>query len=481
MGAEKEDQGVGPETLTYRVHRVAGGGWAEAEARGETAVPRQGAWCGALKSCGGMPVWEVSEPYINLWLYDEPLGYQPAIGSRISFKLAYKQRESRTISPNFFGFGKMWDCSWLSYVEDDGVGLAATMLVPRGGQRTYTPDNATREFYSHTVVQRQTGGGGALSGFVLTYADGSKDTYGFVPSEHLDAKQVALLTATADPFGHITSYVYVDTNSTVFLKYIIDTDGRTNTLTYTNLTYPAQITGVTDPFGRSAVLRYNASGTLTNIIDAVGLSSSFQYDSSGWITNLSTPYGQTLFQHTIATMVPDSGYAYPSNRYTLLRALKVIDAGSGTNVYMLRQDSSYVFTNSADFTNVAAFNNDFATGQYETYDFPDQGAGPELPGPEYLIDDVFPNYRVSFHWGPKQAAGLPLDVTTFHVSDLKKARIEHWFHEVSTYDISQSVAFIQDPSPDGTNVDGVTWFTYAGASDLVNMREPIRCLRPYPE
>src|SRR5436190_18347145 len=37
-----------------------------------------------------MPVWNVSEPYINLWVYDEPLGYNPGCGNRITFRLAYE-------------------------------------------------------------------------------------------------------------------------------------------------------------------------------------------------------------------------------------------------------------------------------------------------------------------------------------------------------------------------------------------------------
>jgi len=40
-----------------------------------------------------MTTWSVSEPYINLWLHDEPLGYNPGLGYRISFSLDYKQRE----------------------------------------------------------------------------------------------------------------------------------------------------------------------------------------------------------------------------------------------------------------------------------------------------------------------------------------------------------------------------------------------------
>src|SRR5207249_1563504 len=42
-----------------------------------------------LAEFGGMPYWWVSEPYMNLWIQDEPLGYEPARGTRISFRLNF--------------------------------------------------------------------------------------------------------------------------------------------------------------------------------------------------------------------------------------------------------------------------------------------------------------------------------------------------------------------------------------------------------
>ncbi len=41
--------------------------------------------------CEGMPVWWVSEPYINLWVADEPLSYQTSSGQRMSFRFTYQQ------------------------------------------------------------------------------------------------------------------------------------------------------------------------------------------------------------------------------------------------------------------------------------------------------------------------------------------------------------------------------------------------------
>ena len=84
-------------------------------------------------TCGGMPVWRVSQPYINLWVQDEPLGYQPATGPRISFTLNYNQRElSSGVDPNIFGVGRKWTFPWLSYVAKDAHANNVVYL-PGGG------------------------------------------------------------------------------------------------------------------------------------------------------------------------------------------------------------------------------------------------------------------------------------------------------------------------------------------------------------
>jgi hypothetical protein len=50
----------------------------------------------------GMPIWKVSEPYISLHLYDQPMGYQPGLGPPISFAVAYQQRGSPPVANNLF-------------------------------------------------------------------------------------------------------------------------------------------------------------------------------------------------------------------------------------------------------------------------------------------------------------------------------------------------------------------------------------------
>jgi len=44
---------------------------------------------------GGMPRWRISEPFINVWLEDEPWGYAPSWGPKVRLGLNYKLRDAR--------------------------------------------------------------------------------------------------------------------------------------------------------------------------------------------------------------------------------------------------------------------------------------------------------------------------------------------------------------------------------------------------
>src|SRR5436309_3180229 len=68
----------------------------------------------------GNDFWKVTEPTLNLWLIDRSMFYTKSHGKRQSFKLAYKQRNSRS-NPNSFGLGPFWDCNRLSYFQHGKV------------------------------------------------------------------------------------------------------------------------------------------------------------------------------------------------------------------------------------------------------------------------------------------------------------------------------------------------------------------------
>src|SRR5207248_6460981 len=82
---------------------------------GPWSSPGGGQGCRMCASVG-MPTWWVSEPYINLRMEDEPLGYQPAHGARVAFRLSYRQRGAVLEDPAVFGVGINWSCSFRAYV-----------------------------------------------------------------------------------------------------------------------------------------------------------------------------------------------------------------------------------------------------------------------------------------------------------------------------------------------------------------------------
>ena len=396
---------------------------------------------GGPDCCNGVPVWSVSEPYINVWVYDEPLGYQPGLGSHISFKLAYKQRDfyTRSLSTSFFSLGTNWNCSWLSYIIDGGSSAIATQILPLGGQRTNFPDNSTREYFSRSTWQRTTALG-IFTGYILSNVDGSVDYYQLVPGiPPID--NLAFLTAKVDAAGNTTTFIYNQTPSLVTLAQVIDADGHTNTLSYANTSFPGQITGVQDAFGRSTTLAYDAYGNLTNVTDVSGLSSSFAYDGECWITNLTTPYGTTTLSH----YTNDSGYyssygefwceepygACTHSNY-VIRSVKVVDPVGGTNIYMLRQNSTNLYIPPVVWP---------SGGPIANLDIP-------VSGNDYRT------YRDTFFWGPRQSQGSPLDPETFTPSDYDKARVRHWLHDPTIKIITQTLSYEQLPSPDGVTVTG---------------------------
>src|ERR1035441_9760855 len=75
-------------------------------------------------------------------------------------------------------------------------------------------------------------------------------------------------------------------------------------------------------------------------------------------------------------------------------------------------------------------------------------------------------YRDTFHWGPRQAAGLPLDLNSFTYTEGIKARMRHWLHAGSTNcvdaNISQNMSLQIEPGPDGSTVGQSTWYAYDG-------------------
>jgi hypothetical protein len=80
-------------------------------------------------------------------------------------------------------------------------------------------------------LQRQTNGSGTLTGFTRAYANGTIDSYSFIPTNVSlpDGNVPAFLTSRADPFGRTTLSLTYHETSFGIVGYVVQltsvTDG----------------------------------------------------------------------------------------------------------------------------------------------------------------------------------------------------------------------------------------------------------------
>jgi RHS repeat-associated protein len=376
------------------------------------------------ENCSGLARWHVSESFVSLWLHDEPLGYQGAIGPRTSFQLDFKQREVEAgYYTNLFSVGKKWNFSWLSYIYTN-AGKSA-VYCPDGGRFVDdgygNPDYRTRAILS----------GNAGSAYTLTYPDGRQYIYGFMVYNGSQL-MAAMLSEQRDAEGRGTHLYYypVDPSTRVIrLHYVVDADSRTNTIYYvsannysTNL-----ISSVVDPFGRTTTLSYDDGGHLMSITDVAGNSSSFTY-SGDIVNSMTTPYGTTLFAVTDA----DNPVGSASGRSVL-----ITEPDGGHQLYLFK---------------------DYAPGVADSY-------STDLPSTSPLsntLENSELSTRNTFHWGARQYARLSTtDVASFSASDFRLARMRHWLYYWAGI-CGDTLSMERQPSPDpaGGTEGEKTWFDY---------------------
>lgn len=115
--------------------------------------------CGCQSGCGGsgMPVWFVSEPYINIRLEDEPFGYQPARGPRVAFNLSYRQRGAILEDPKIFGLGPNWSCSFRSFLVDLTTNTPGLLRLHRGGAGWIDYTNTDAQYADGSILSGSAG------------------------------------------------------------------------------------------------------------------------------------------------------------------------------------------------------------------------------------------------------------------------------------------------------------------------------------
>ncbi len=267
------------------------------------------------ENCGpdGMVRWRVSEPFLNLWLEDFPLSYQPSRGAEVSFRLRYHHRGHAVANGDnghFSSVGPYWDCDWLSWIDARSDVSGSQQPVPGGHIKIYYPgggmlvvnfplnSHEAYDYNSNTRVTRllfQDFGvhNGDVVGYEVLFSSGRKLIY-----RHSQVPGVGMefyLSQFVDPVGNKTQLLYNTSSSDqeVRLSNIIDADGRLTTVGYEPNSL--RINQVTDPYGRTALLEYNTDDRLYRITDAAGMVSEMVYLPDGRVQTVTTPYGITEF------------------------------------------------------------------------------------------------------------------------------------------------------------------------------------------
>ncbi len=403
----------------------------------------------------GVPTWAVSEPYINLWLFDQPLTYTTSYSQSIGFGVAYKQRDYRSNS-KVFGLGPSWQSSWLSYTEyttSGGTVTAGTNYVRLGGARMYVADGATKEFKSIGTMAKLTDGGGNFAAFQISSPSGAKETYGYLLIVSA-SENYAFLSEQIDSIGRTNRFVYDTIGGVVRLRQMIDSDTRTSTVRYLDSSFDKQITEVEDPYGRKAKFAYDGNGRVQSIINVGNLTNSFGYDGQGLITNLTTVYGTTSFKST--TNQVSSETLGGNNQVN--RSLEVTLPDANKQLFLYRDQSTKL--NSGSTT-------DLIPTSYSSGEVPNTSV-PNPPALANTFDNSYQDARNSFSWNAKQYAALSAsfrgsgNFNDLTLGDYMIASRRHWLRRYNNDDVVvDTVSLEQAASPEGTNWGQKLWYDYA--------------------
>jgi RHS repeat-associated protein len=379
-----------------------------------------------------MAVWWVSEPWVDLRLEDEPVGYQPARGRRVGFQLSYRQIGPVPEYTNIFGLGTNWSCSFRQYIYQE-PSRPDIAYLHKGGAGWITYPVGAAEVRDGSILTTLGGG----TNYQIEHIDGSVDTYSTVTTNS-DGDLFCFITTAADPAGNINTYTY-STNSGIFrLDTVTDADGNPTRLHYDNSSFPTQITSVVDPYSRTNILSYDSDGFLTNSMDPAGLCSSFIYDSgtNRWvITNLITPYGTNGFRFG---NLAGGGTNGPGN------FVEVTLPTGGKHLYVYLDNCDFLSSWNPTLPDTIPLGNTF-----------------EQPGET----SSYPLFN-SFHWGPLQfshlSPGAQQDPASLTLADYAIGRMRHWLFD--GYGASTSLAIERAPSPslDGSTEGQLTWYDYEG-------------------
>ena len=323
--------------------------------------------------CHAMPVWFVTEPYLNLWVKDQPVFYKTSLGQEINFEVSYKQHDTRPGDTSVPTTG--WSHNWFSYVHfvvptyvgstnSTGPGLSmpgdtGPVSISAGWVFTndfskwqailYASDDGENYFDYHDQTDVEAGlklmaadgvdahiypysdanpaGSTTVSGFKLVHADGSVDVYNNVSSPKFSFGLVQNEGRTYDAmtnFGRFFSLGakrYGDYGETDLSE-----DGSSESAVGMQMGYvacDAVLTERIDPYGNSIHLYYDTGSKrrLQTIVDYDGRTTTLTYDHNGMLTNVAMPYGRNasfVYSSQLLTKIIDAEGMQSTFSYTVL-------------------------------------------------------------------------------------------------------------------------------------------------------------------
>jgi RHS repeat-associated protein len=421
-------------------------------------------------ACDGMPVWWVTEPYINVFLADEPVSYTTS-RSTMDFRVTVKQRDS---TGNLFAYPRPGFLhNWYSRIFIQGMPVTALQYATNVNTGLITTNHVpvleTNAFANWTATV-DLGSGGQVSYFSGTNANALYDeetktrlqpSYG-IPGDGTQYPMPGypvggtLSAPDAPSFSPGASseedYNYWNDGASGFR--IFHSDGSVDRY---GITYwrsnglsgyyeeEALLTQRTDPLGNSVNLIYqlytnstigvclrlsqvvdydnktntfvyvsNTSGTIQQIISPYNQTASFAYNSTGNLTNItdavSNSSGLTWDSNgrvsTLTTPYGTTGFNY-------------FDADlPGTNDSTLNGDipvdRSVTVGDPAGGTNIYAYCFDSQSGAGTPSQFPSNSIPQNTPlgtldtGTNNVVghDYSAAYFRNSFHWNALQTASL---------------------------------------------------------------------------
>ena len=185
----------------------------------------------------------------------------------------------------------------------------------------------------------------------------------------------------------------------------------------------------------------------------MGITSTFEYDpSSYWVEKLTTPYGDTVFDH--------------------------FDAGRCDGIHNLScagVDRAVIVTEPTGEKQAFAFYDnpgpdlDPPQSSEMTGKIPASFASSQLPGygggsdPPVQTLDTARDRRNSHHWNRQQAAQLSTyTATAFTAADFRLSRTRHWLRDHNVYNALRVLGWELPSAADGTTEAQPTFYDYAG-------------------